>query len=70
MPKNNRRKPMSMIAVMSAIRDDIKKQMDEGKPLQWICPIRQNDCIEPGKSCRDCDVFIDFKGGKYGIEKQ
>lgn len=61
---------MSMIAIMATIRDDIKNQMNYDKPLQWICPIRQSDCIEPDKSCRDCDVFIDFTGGKYGNEKQ
>ena len=61
---------MSMIAVMATIRDDITNQMNDDKPLQWICPIKQDDCTEPDKSCRVCDTFINFKGEKYGNEKQ
>lgn len=61
---------MSMISVIATIRDNLIKQMDDDKPLQWICTIKQDDCTEPGKDCKVCDTFINFKGEKYGNEKQ
>lgn len=52
---------MSMIEVLSQIRERAKKKRNESLP--WFCLILSDKCVEPEKTCKECRIYQKYKEG-------
>lgn len=52
---------MSMMEVLSQIRDRVRANREKNKPLPWFCLILSDKCIEPEKTCMECRVYQEHK---------
>lgn len=48
---------MSMMEVLSQIRERAKEKKQQNEPLPWFCLILSDRCIEPEKTCMECGVY-------------
>ena len=52
---------MSMMDVLSQIRERIKRKRSEELP--WFCLLLSDKCVEPEKTCVECRIYQKYKEG-------
>lgn len=52
---------MSMMEVLSQIRERAREKKKRNEPLPWFCLILSDRCIEPEKTCMECRVYQKHK---------
>ena len=52
---------MSMMDVLSQIRERIKRKRSEALP--WFCLLLSDKCVEPEKTCEECRIYQKYKEG-------
>lgn len=52
---------MSMMEVLSQIRERARQKKEKGKPLPWFCLILSDKCVESEKTCAECRIYQKYK---------
>lgn len=52
---------MSMMEVLSQIRDRARANRKKNGPLPWFCLILSDKCVEPEKTCMECRIYQEHK---------
>ena len=52
---------MSMMELLSQMRERARAKKEKKKSLPWFCIIISDRCVEPDKPCTECRVYLKHK---------
>ena len=52
---------MSMMELLSQMRERARAKKEKKKSLPWFCIIISDKCKEPDKHCTECGVYLEHK---------